>query len=162
MFYLRHLAACTYPDTFCKDHIEEKDEEKDGDGILVDGVQDDINPADVNELVGDDVYVLRLIYVIVQPLCLFCLSYETSRRETLRSHVRSKPEVLDIPPIEPYPTKVIEMIKILRKIRQRSRQTGVKEKTIVFSRWTGVLDRLKTVLDSHHFKSVMCEHRILL
>ncbi|KAK0218319.1 SNF2 family N-terminal domain-containing protein [Armillaria nabsnona] len=138
---LRLMQACTYPDTFCKDHIDEKDEEKDGDGVLVDGVQDDINPADVNELVGDDVY-------------------ETSRRETLRSHVRSKPEVLDIPPIEPYPTKVIEVIKILRKIRQRSRQTGVKEKTIVFSRWTGVLDRLKTVLDSHDFKSVMYDGRM--
>ncbi|KAK0434306.1 SNF2 family N-terminal domain-containing protein [Armillaria borealis] len=131
----RLMQACTYPDTFCKDRVDEKDEEKDGDGAFVDGVQDDINPADVIELVGDDVY-------------------ETSRRETLRSHVRSKPEVLDIPPIEPYPTKVIEMVKILRKIRQRSRQTGVKEKTIVFSRWTGVLKHLTSVLDRYHFKWV--------
>ncbi|KAK0193449.1 SNF2 family N-terminal domain-containing protein [Armillaria mellea] len=157
---LRLMQACTYPDTFCKDHTDEKDKEKDDDGALVDGVQDDINPVDVNELVGDDVYVSQLIYLIVQLLCPFDFRYETSRRETLRSHVRSKPEVLDIPPIEPYPTKVIEMIKILRKIRERSKQTGVKEKTIVFSRWTGVLDRLKTVLDSHNFKSVMYDGRM--
>ncbi|KAK0213994.1 SNF2 family N-terminal domain-containing protein [Armillaria fumosa] len=138
---LRLMQACTHPGTFCKDHIDEKDEEKDDDGALVDGVQDHINPADVKELVGDDVY-------------------ETSRRETLRSHIRSKPEVLDIPPIEPYPTKVVEMIKILRMIRQRSRQTGVKEKTIVFSRWTGVLDRLTSILDRYHFKSVMYDGRM--
>ncbi|KAK0476437.1 SNF2 family N-terminal domain-containing protein [Armillaria novae-zelandiae] len=138
---LRLMQACTHSGTICKDHIDEKDEEKDGDGALVDGVQDDINPADVKELVGDDVY-------------------ETSRRETLRSYVRSKPEVLDIPPIEPYPTKVVKMVKILRMIRQRSRQTGVKEKTIVFSRWTSVLDRLTSVLDRNHFKSVMYDGRM--
>ncbi|KAK0204471.1 SNF2 family N-terminal domain-containing protein [Desarmillaria ectypa] len=132
---LRLLQACTHPGTLCKDRIDEKD------NIPVDGVQDDINLADVNELVGDDVY-------------------ETSRRETLRSHDRSKPEVLDIPPIEPYPTKVVEMLSILRKIRQRSRHTKIEEKTIVFSQWTGVLDLLEPILHRHRFKTVMYDGRI--
>ncbi|KAK0470167.1 SNF2 family N-terminal domain-containing protein [Desarmillaria tabescens] len=132
---LRLLQACTHSDTLCKD-IDKKDD----DGVPVDGVEDDINLADVNELVGDDVF-------------------ETSRRETLRSH-QSKPEVLDIPPIESYPTKVIEMLRILREIRQRSRRTKIKEKTIVFSQWTGVLDRLKPVLLKHRFKTVMYDGRM--
>ncbi|KAG7444814.1 uncharacterized protein BT62DRAFT_933868 [Guyanagaster necrorhizus] len=140
---LRLLQACTHPETLCKDHVEEKNEDNKlgEDGISVDGVQDDINPVDVNQLVGND-------------------AYEASRRETLRSHKRSEPEVLDIPPIEPYPIKVVKMLKILCKIRQRSRQTKIKEKTIVFSQWTGVLDRLKPVLDRHRFKTIMYDGRM--